>query len=103
MASVSSINHACCMNISSHVSLSTRDHRTQLCFGTLRYNCPGRHSKKRRFAACRIISENLDMDTSDPDWKTNYQKDFESKFNLPHLKDILDVKPRPSTFSLMQR
>lgn len=103
MASVSSMNNTCCMNVSGHVALSTRNHTQQLYYGTLKFKGLGRHSRNKRFSACRIVAEKLDIDFSDPDWKTKYQKDFESRFNLPHLKDVLDVKPRPTTFSLMQR
>ncbi|KAL2898588.1 ATP-dependent 6-phosphofructokinase 5 chloroplastic, partial [Bienertia sinuspersici] len=103
MTSVSSMNNTCCMNIRSHAPLSTRDHHNQqLCYGTLKFKGLGRHSRKKRFAASRIVAEKLDIDFSDPDWKARYQQDFESRFSLPHLKDVLDVKPRPTTFSLMQ-
>lgn len=104
MASVSSINNACFSTKSAHFSISNRDQYQQLHFGTLKSKWLGRHSsRKKRFFPCRIAAENVDFDFSDPDWKTKYQKDFESKFNLPHLKDVLNVKPRPSTFSLIQR
>ncbi|KAL2898587.1 ATP-dependent 6-phosphofructokinase 5 chloroplastic [Bienertia sinuspersici] len=103
MTSVSSMNNTCCMNIRSHAPLSTRvHHNQQLCYGTLKFKGLGRLSRKKRFAACRIVAEKLDIDFSDPDWKAKYQQDFESRFSLPHLKDVLDVKPRPTTFSLMQ-
>ncbi|KAL2898589.1 ATP-dependent 6-phosphofructokinase 5 chloroplastic [Bienertia sinuspersici] len=104
MTSVSLMNNTCCMNIRSHAPLSTRvHHNQQLCYGTLKFKGLGRLSRKKRFAACRIVAEKLDIDFSDPDWKAKYQQDFESRFSLPHLKDVLDVKPRPTTFSLMQR
>ncbi|KAJ3677362.1 hypothetical protein LUZ60_003086 [Juncus effusus] len=41
-----------------------------------------------------------EIDFSDPDWKKHYLEDWEKRFKLPHITDILDVKPRPSTFSL---
>ncbi|WOL10767.1 ATP-dependent 6-phosphofructokinase 5, chloroplastic-like isoform X3 [Canna indica] len=44
-----------------------------------------------------------EIDFSDPDWKKHYQEDFDRRFNLPHLMDILDIKPRPTTFSLKSR
>ncbi|XP_021835160.1 ATP-dependent 6-phosphofructokinase 5, chloroplastic [Spinacia oleracea] len=104
MASVSSMNNACLSNLSAHVPMSNRDQHRQLYYGNLRFKWMGRHSSRKiRFSACRIVAEKLDIDFSDPDWKTEYQKDFENTFNLPHLKDVLDVKPRPSTFSLMHR
>ncbi|CAA7401902.1 unnamed protein product [Spirodela intermedia] len=39
----------------------------------------------------------------DPDWKKHYQEEFEEKFDLPHLKDVLDVQPIPTTFALKSR
>lgn len=44
-----------------------------------------------------------EIDFTDPIWKQQYREDFDRRFNLPHLKDILDVKPRPTTFSLLNR
>ncbi|XAR73465.1 6-phosphofructokinase [Bertholletia excelsa] len=44
------------------------------------------------------------IDFSDPDWKSKFQKDFESRFNIPHLTDILpNAVPIPSTFCLKMR
>ncbi|XP_078444549.1 phosphofructokinase 5 [Wolffia australiana] len=39
----------------------------------------------------------------DPDWKKRYQEEFEERFNLPHLKDVVPAEPRPTTFSLKSR
>ncbi|XP_057521028.1 ATP-dependent 6-phosphofructokinase 5, chloroplastic-like [Amaranthus tricolor] len=106
MVSISSMNNACWMNSSAHASPSSSlDHPKQMHFQTLKFKWLGTHNtnRKKRYSACGIVAEKLDIDFSDPDWKNKYQKDFESKFNLPHLKDVLDVKPRPTTFSLMQR
>lgn len=58
-------------------------------------------NKQSRMAI--IAAENQEMDFTDPCWKTKFQEDFESRFNLPHLKDALPVKPRPTTFSLKNR
>lgn len=104
MASISSINNAQYMNISAHALQTTRDHYHQpLSFTRLKTKWLERHSRKRGFAAFRICAEKSDIDFSDPDWKPKYQKEFESRFNLPHLKDVLDVKPLPTTFSLTNR
>ncbi|KAL6009255.1 ATP-dependent 6-phosphofructokinase 5, chloroplastic [Asimina triloba] len=43
------------------------------------------------------------IDFKDPDWKKHFQEDFETRFNLPHLKDDFDIKPCPTTFSLCHR
>lgn len=69
---------------------------------------PGFNSSKRQVikepsTVVRVAASNEDIDFSDPNWKQHYQEDFESRFNLPHLRDILDVKPRPTTFSLKNR
>lgn len=40
----------------------------------------------------------------DPDWKSTYQKDFEARFRIPHLTDVIvDAAPIPSTFRLRMR
>ncbi|CAK9169712.1 unnamed protein product [Ilex paraguariensis] len=56
----------------------------------------------------RILAENESpttaIDFSDPDWKSNYQKDFETRFNIPHLTDVFeDADSYPSTFCLRMR
>lgn len=43
------------------------------------------------------------LDFNDPEWKKHFQDDFEKRFSLPHLTDILDVKARPTTFSFVSR
>ena len=106
MVSISSMNNACWMNSSAHASPSSSlDHPKQMHFQTLKFKWLGTHNtnRKKRYSACGIVDEKLDIDFSDTDWKNKYKKDFESKFNLPHLKDVLDVKQRQTKFSLMQR
>lgn len=51
--------------------------------------------------ARRVVE--LEVDIDDPQWKKNFQEDFDKRFNLPHLKDILDIKTRLTTFSLKSR
>lgn len=58
-------------------------------------------NKQSRMAT--IAAGNQEMDFTDPCWKTKFQEDFELRFNLPHLKDVLPIKPRPTTFSLKNR
>jgi len=104
MASFSSINNASYTHISSLLWKATQDHHHRPFRLTIsKSKWPERHGTKRGFSAFRIFAEKSEIDFSDPDWKTKYQKEFESRFNLPHLKDILDVQPRPTTFSLMDR
>ncbi|XP_043805757.1 ATP-dependent 6-phosphofructokinase 5, chloroplastic isoform X2 [Manihot esculenta] len=44
------------------------------------------------------------IDFSDPDWKVKYQKDFERRFNIPHITDLFpEAEPIPSTFCLKMR
>lgn len=44
------------------------------------------------------------IDFGDPDWKSKYQKDFEARFNIPHLTDVFpDTEWLPSTFCLRMR
>ncbi|KAL2521777.1 ATP-dependent 6-phosphofructokinase 5 [Forsythia ovata] len=44
------------------------------------------------------------IDFSDPDWKSKYEQDFEARFNIPHITDVLpDAVPYPSTFCLKMR
>lgn len=51
----------------------------------------------------RAVAAKPKLDFSDPDWKKQIQGDFEKRFNLPHLRDVIDVEPRPTTFSLKSR
>lgn len=44
------------------------------------------------------------IDFSDPDWKFKFQRDFEERFNIPHLTDIFpDAEAFRSTFCLKMR
>ncbi|KAH7656326.1 6-phosphofructokinase protein [Dioscorea alata] len=67
-------------------------------------------SKARRKAinksiALRIqaVAAKQDLNFKDPEWKKLYEEEFDERFNLPHLSDVLDVKPRPTTFALQSR
>ncbi|KAJ3702686.1 hypothetical protein LUZ61_006391 [Rhynchospora tenuis] len=51
----------------------------------------------------RAVAAKPELNFSDPDWKQKIQDDFERRFNLPHLRDVIDVEPRPTTFSLKAR
>ncbi|CAN4090021.1 unnamed protein product [Withania somnifera] len=43
-------------------------------------------------------------DFSDPDWKLKYQREFEARFNIPHITDVFhDAISYPSTFCLKMR
>ncbi|KAL8144521.1 hypothetical protein V2J09_017553 [Rumex salicifolius] len=73
--------------------------------GISKLNGSGRFWRKRSVSIVRAVTStsSSDIDFDDPDWKIKYQKEFESRFRLPHLSDVLDVKPKPTTFSLMNR
>uniref|UniRef100_A0A7N0U8G8 Uncharacterized protein n=1 Tax=Kalanchoe fedtschenkoi TaxID=63787 RepID=A0A7N0U8G8_KALFE len=76
--------------------------------GVTGFRCPGFVSAgsrlgKSRSLALRIVNAVGEYDFSDPDWKVRFKEEFESRFSLPHLRDVLDVKPRPTSFSLNTR
>ncbi|XVE86845.1 hypothetical protein DITRI_Ditri18aG0067900 [Diplodiscus trichospermus] len=53
---------------------------------------------------CNQQSSKNDIDFSDPDWKSKFQQDFEKRFNIPHITDLLpDAHSFPSTFCLRMR
>lgn len=62
-----------------------------------------RQMRNKQSRMATIAAGNQEMDFTDPCWKTKFQEDFELRFNLPHLKDVLPIKPRPTTFSLKNR
>ncbi|OIV93715.1 hypothetical protein TanjilG_16566 [Lupinus angustifolius] len=44
------------------------------------------------------------IDLTDPDWKTKFYNDFESRFRLPHITDVFpNASSIPSTFCLKMR
>ncbi|XP_015071482.1 ATP-dependent 6-phosphofructokinase 5, chloroplastic-like [Solanum pennellii] len=44
------------------------------------------------------------IDFSDPDWKLKYSREFEARFNIPHMTDVFpDAVSYPSTFCLKMR
>lgn len=51
----------------------------------------------------RAVATKPELDFSDPDWKKEIQEDFERRYNLPHISDVIHVEPRPTTFSLRGR
>ncbi|XP_071913852.1 ATP-dependent 6-phosphofructokinase 5, chloroplastic-like isoform X1 [Coffea arabica] len=52
----------------------------------------------------KLGSYSSSIDFSDPDWKSKYQKDFEARFNIPHLTDVFpNAVSYPSTFCLKMR
>ncbi|XP_058083737.1 ATP-dependent 6-phosphofructokinase 5, chloroplastic-like [Magnolia sinica] len=103
MAFVSSINGAGLINPrldSLHLNV---DHSLfNLKFS--RFGRSDRYTRKRYLTTdVRAVVAKPEIDFKDPDWKKHFQEDFEERFNLPHLKDVFDLKPRPTTFSLKSR
>ncbi|OEL28371.1 ATP-dependent 6-phosphofructokinase 5, chloroplastic [Dichanthelium oligosanthes] len=70
-----------------------------------RLQCVG-HDKKSRTNQLVVRAISVDhpqLDFSNPNWKKQFQEDFDKRFSLPHLRDVIDVEPRPTTFSLKSR
>ncbi|KAF5957858.1 hypothetical protein HYC85_005083 [Camellia sinensis] len=52
----------------------------------------------------RAASSAAAIDFRDHDWKSKYEDDFQARFNIPHLTDVIeDAFPIPSTFCLRMR
>uniref|UniRef100_A0A0D9XJI5 Phosphofructokinase domain-containing protein n=1 Tax=Leersia perrieri TaxID=77586 RepID=A0A0D9XJI5_9ORYZ len=86
----------------------TSGHKHLGCFGVPSCNrsrCV-RYDKKPR--KCQLVTRAISVDRpqldfSNPDWKKQFQEDFNRRFSLPHLNDVIDVEPRLTTFSLKSR
>ncbi|KAL0909178.1 hypothetical protein M5K25_020024 [Dendrobium thyrsiflorum] len=61
-----------------------------------------REFESRKFHI-RALMAKPDIDFADPKWKNKFLESFDRRFDLPHLRDSLEVKPRPTTFSLKSR
>lgn len=49
-----------------------------------------------------VVPNNIDF--NDPDWKVKYEREFEARFNIPHITDLFpDAVSYPSTFCLKMR
>lgn len=61
--------------------------------------------KRKRYLSTNVHATvaKAEMDFTNTDWKQHFQKDFEERFSLPHLRDLFDINPRPTTFSLNGR
>lgn len=85
------------------------DHSTtsSLSFSPVIHNLKSKNLIRTRVltrASSEIKSTSSPIDFSDPDWKIKYEKDFESRFHLPHLTDVYaDAVSYPSTFCLRMR
>ncbi|KAI0495873.1 hypothetical protein KFK09_022180 [Dendrobium nobile] len=55
-------------------------------------------------ASAAVEESDPGMDYAETNWKDQFQKDFERRFDLPHLTDLFsDLTPIPSTFRLKKR
>uniref|UniRef100_A0A453QLQ6 Phosphofructokinase domain-containing protein n=1 Tax=Aegilops tauschii subsp. strangulata TaxID=200361 RepID=A0A453QLQ6_AEGTS len=82
---------------------STRD---LFLHGSTRSNakeCKSRKTKKPTSLRVKATSTKVELDFNDPSWKQKFQEDWDNRFNLPRITDIYDLKPRPTTFSLMKQ
>ncbi|XP_059670323.1 ATP-dependent 6-phosphofructokinase 5, chloroplastic-like [Cornus florida] len=102
MATFSSINACNVVSPTKH-SLRLRRDCYPLILDRPGFTMLERKVKKKRYTLVRVVNANQDIDFTDPGWKKKFQEDFDSRFNLPHLKDVVNIEPRPTTFSLKYR
>ncbi|KAM7508018.1 hypothetical protein LguiA_018471 [Lonicera macranthoides] len=62
-----------------------------------------KRNEKKGSTLARVVRNENEINFNDSDWKKHFQHDFESRFNLLHLRDVVDIRPRPTTFSLRNR
>lgn len=57
-----------------------------------------------RFHRVAAAARETAIDLSNPEWKLKFERDFEEKFNIPHITDAFpDAEAIPSTFCLKMR
>ncbi|KAF7135903.1 hypothetical protein RHSIM_Rhsim08G0014700 [Rhododendron simsii] len=62
------------------------------------------HAENTRPPSSAASAAAAAIDYSDPSWKSKFQKEFESRYDIPHLTDVIhDAVPIPSTFCLRMR
>ncbi|KAL5722743.1 6-phosphofructokinase [Ranunculus cassubicifolius] len=85
--------------------LQPKGYDSPIQFNSLRLGDCKRYTKgsQRVSTVVRASTANSDIDFSDPNWKKQYQEDFEKRFDLPHLSDLFDINPIPTTFNLKMR
>ncbi|XP_047085437.1 ATP-dependent 6-phosphofructokinase 5, chloroplastic-like [Lolium rigidum] len=77
--------------------------RDQFLYGYSHSNtkeCKSKNTKRPVPLRVKATSTKAELDFSDPSWKQKFQEDWDERFNLPHITDIYDLKPRTTTFSL---
>ncbi|KAK1370846.1 ATP-dependent 6-phosphofructokinase [Heracleum sosnowskyi] len=104
-----SISSAIASNLLFPATKPLYDHSTtsSLSFSPAIHTLKSKNSSRTRLltrASSEIKSVSSPIDFSDPDWKIKYEKDFETRFHLPHLTDVYaDAGSYPSTFCLRMR
>lgn len=84
-------------------SLGSHIHSSMIGYDCLSFKRSDRCLRKHFFTNVRAVIADPEIDFKDPDWKRKLEENFEERFKLPHLKDRIDIKPRPTTFSLKSR
>ncbi|XP_047310646.1 ATP-dependent 6-phosphofructokinase 5, chloroplastic-like [Impatiens glandulifera] len=99
-----SLSPAITPNLISPARTSLSSSRRFLSLPTLQPNLHNQFEPICAHSTNGIPAQTAPIDFTDPNWKSKYQKDFESRFNIPHLTDVLDdLTPYPSTFCLKMR
>nr|CAD1825174.1 unnamed protein product [Ananas comosus var. bracteatus] len=100
MAVASSTNAARLITAKEH-GLNIFNEQTKYRFTKSRFTGYERKNKKISMVlSSNDVAVKTEIDFKDPNWKQKFQEDWDRRFSLPHLRDILDVTPRPTTFSL---
>ncbi|PIA62657.1 hypothetical protein AQUCO_00200579v1 [Aquilegia coerulea] len=103
MAFVSPVSGVGLINPEQH-GLHPKGYSSSFHFSCIKFGDSKRHTKNSRCSmVVRSSDANPDIDFSDPDWKQQYQEEFEKRFSLPHLNDLFDINPIQTTFALKCR
>ncbi|OVA13352.1 Phosphofructokinase domain [Macleaya cordata] len=102
MALVSTINSLGLVIPEQH-SLNPKRDNSGFSFNRLGLKSSKSYTKSKHSVVVSATTANSEIDFNEPDWKQHFQEDFENRFNLPHLRDVFDIKPIPTTFSLKRR
>lgn len=67
-------------------------------------SCASRGRARRGIEVRAGAAKQASIDFGDPDWKVKYQSDFEERFRIPHITDVIpDAASFPSPFCLKMR
>ncbi|ONM04515.1 ATP-dependent 6-phosphofructokinase 5 chloroplastic [Zea mays] len=99
MAAVLKTSGSFCSTQQQHFQQSRRDQFLHGSYSNFKH-CKSKKIIKPAPLCARVTSSKVELDVKDPYWKQKFQEDWESRFDLPSITDIYDLKPRPTTFSL---